>query len=118
MRLGLREERKGPTGPETLQVWLWQYLALAKLHSKVTKFLPLKKQLEIQRVSDEVSPFPLPGRLPQPVSLRHPDIPLPTSFGDGVGRLATGQTQLSLESFLLEARSAPPASQAFTPLLI
>lgn len=91
VRLGLREERKGPTGPEALQVWLWQYLTLAKLHSKVTKFLlPLKKQLEIQRVSGGVSPFP--GRLPQPVSLRHPDIPLVTSFGDSVGRLAMGHT--------------------------
>lgn len=92
VRLGLREEQKGPTGPEALQVWLWQYLTLAKLHSKVTKFLPLKKQLEIQRVSGGVSPFPLPGRLPQPVSLRHPDIPLVTSFGDSVGRLAMGHT--------------------------
>lgn len=64
VRLELGEDRKGPTGPEVLQVWLWQYLALAKLCSKVTKFLPLKKQLEIQIVSSGVSPSPLPWQSP------------------------------------------------------
>lgn len=58
VRIELREELKGPTGPEALPVSLWHYLIAAKLYSKMTKSMSLKKShLEIQVFSSGDSPL-------------------------------------------------------------